>query len=149
MSARILFACAAFCLLDAFGGTSAFSAGAYCRDAAFVSQVPRVMAWPCTRIEKFAKLQRKTGSQIRVAPTLVRSLKLLSQPGGSDQCQTIVDDRIIGDLDNIAGLNNKEIEKLLSNNPRDTINRNRVVTYSRKVFIPLTRLCRDKCHYCT
>ena len=24
-----------------------------------------------------------------------------------------------------------------------------VVTYSRKVFIPLTRLCRDKCHYCT
>ena len=24
-----------------------------------------------------------------------------------------------------------------------------VVTYSRKVFIPLTRLCRDVCHYCT
>ncbi|WP_377269849.1 bifunctional FO biosynthesis protein CofGH [Peterkaempfera sp. SMS 1(5)a] len=24
-----------------------------------------------------------------------------------------------------------------------------VVTYSRKVFIPLTRLCRDRCHYCT
>jgi FO synthase len=24
-----------------------------------------------------------------------------------------------------------------------------VITYSRKVFIPLTRLCRDKCHYCT
>ncbi|MDX6346421.1 MAG: synthase, partial [Streptomyces sp.] len=23
------------------------------------------------------------------------------------------------------------------------------ITYSRKVFIPLTRLCRDKCHYCT
>jgi FO synthase len=23
------------------------------------------------------------------------------------------------------------------------------VTYSRKVFIPLTRLCRDRCHYCT
>jgi len=23
------------------------------------------------------------------------------------------------------------------------------VTYSRKVFIPLTRLCRDVCHYCT
>ncbi|MGU3431808.1 bifunctional FO biosynthesis protein CofGH [Actinomycetes bacterium M1A6_2h] len=23
------------------------------------------------------------------------------------------------------------------------------VTYSRKVFIPLTRLCRDTCHYCT
>ena len=24
-----------------------------------------------------------------------------------------------------------------------------LVTYSRKVFIPLTRLCRDVCHYCT
>ncbi len=24
-----------------------------------------------------------------------------------------------------------------------------VVTYSKKVFIPLTRLCRDRCHYCT
>ncbi len=27
--------------------------------------------------------------------------------------------------------------------------RSYVVTYSRKVFIPLTRLCRDRCHYCT
>jgi len=24
-----------------------------------------------------------------------------------------------------------------------------LVTYSRKVFLPLTRLCRDTCHYCT
>jgi len=24
-----------------------------------------------------------------------------------------------------------------------------IITYSRKVFIPLTRLCRDVCHYCT
>ena len=31
---------------------------------------------------------------------------------------------------------------------RDEGHRN-VVTYSRKVFIPLTRLCRDVCHYCT
>src|ERR1700722_17114489 len=23
------------------------------------------------------------------------------------------------------------------------------ITYSRKVFIPLTQLCRDVCHYCT
>jgi len=27
--------------------------------------------------------------------------------------------------------------------------RPRVITYSRKVFIPLTRLCRDRCGYCT
>ena len=25
----------------------------------------------------------------------------------------------------------------------------RKITYSRKVFIPLTKLCRDVCHYCT
>ena len=27
--------------------------------------------------------------------------------------------------------------------------RGRTVTYSRKVFVPLTTLCRDKCTYCT
>jgi FO synthase len=31
---------------------------------------------------------------------------------------------------------------------RDAGHRN-VMTYSRKVFIPLTQLCRDVCHYCT
>ncbi len=25
----------------------------------------------------------------------------------------------------------------------------KIITYSRKVFIPLTHLCRDVCHYCT
>ena len=29
------------------------------------------------------------------------------------------------------------------------LGRGRTVTYSRKVFIPLTMLCRDHCHYCT
>src|SRR5918999_1262254 len=29
------------------------------------------------------------------------------------------------------------------------LGRGRAVTYSRKVFIPLTMLCRDHCHYCT
>ena len=29
------------------------------------------------------------------------------------------------------------------------IGRGRTITYSRKVFIPLTMLCRDVCHYCT
>ncbi|EFH80797.1 5-amino-6-(D-ribitylamino)uracil--L-tyrosine 4-hydroxyphenyl transferase CofH [Ktedonobacter racemifer] len=31
---------------------------------------------------------------------------------------------------------------------RDQIHHNRI-SYSRKVFIPLTQLCRDVCHYCT
>jgi FO synthase len=29
------------------------------------------------------------------------------------------------------------------------VGRDGVITYSRKVFIPLTRLCRDRCGYCT
>src|SRR5216110_3139731 len=29
------------------------------------------------------------------------------------------------------------------------VERGRLVTYSPKVFIPLTKLCRDVCHYCT
>jgi FO synthase len=31
----------------------------------------------------------------------------------------------------------------------ESAGRPRSVTYSPKVFIPLTRLCRDRCHYCT
>ncbi|MBY8884845.1 bifunctional FO biosynthesis protein CofGH [Streptomyces sp. PTM05] len=31
----------------------------------------------------------------------------------------------------------------------DDAGRPGVITYARNVFIPLTRLCRDKCHYCT
>ncbi len=31
----------------------------------------------------------------------------------------------------------------------DEAGRAGIVTYSPKVFIPLTRLCRDRCHYCT
>lgn len=29
------------------------------------------------------------------------------------------------------------------------VGRPKTITYSRKVFIPLTTLCRDRCHYCT
>src|SRR6266566_96142 len=29
------------------------------------------------------------------------------------------------------------------------VERGRLVTYSPKVFVPLTKLCRDVCHYCT
>ncbi|HEY7011085.1 MAG TPA: radical SAM protein, partial [Jatrophihabitantaceae bacterium] len=48
-----------------------------------------------------------------------------------------------------------ELDDLLASAARvrdrglDAAGRAGVVTYSRKVFIPLTRLCRDRCHYCT
>ena len=40
----------------------------------------------------------------------------------------------------------EEMERML---PEEATAVGRVVTYSRKVFIPLTRLCRDRCAYCT
>jgi FO synthase len=41
----------------------------------------------------------------------------------------------------------RPLEELLSEARR--LRRTTVVTYSPKVFIPLTKLCRDVCHYCT
>ncbi|MBB3046571.1 FO synthase [Litorivivens lipolytica] len=50
----------------------------------------------------------------------------------------------------LAELDEKHDDDLLAvaGELRDSGFRN-VVTYSRKVFIPLTHLCRDVCHYCT
>jgi FO synthase len=42
------------------------------------------------------------------------------------------------------------LEALLAEAERLTVaGHGRVLSYSRKVFIPLTKLCRDVCHYCT
>jgi FO synthase len=50
----------------------------------------------------------------------------------------------------LAELDGQHDEELLvlASSLRDSGFRN-IVTYSRKVFIPLTHLCRDVCHYCT
>ena len=51
----------------------------------------------------------------------------------------------------ILDLSEKASTKELADVASDLRNQgfNNVVTYSRKVFIPLTHLCRDVCHYCT
>ena len=49
----------------------------------------------------------------------------------------------------------EELERLMSVASRvrdaglESLGRPGVITFSKKVFIPLTRLCRDRCHYCT
>ncbi|AZG48742.1 7,8-didemethyl-8-hydroxy-5-deazariboflavin synthase CofG [Gordonia insulae] len=43
----------------------------------------------------------------------------------------------------------QEIAATLRDDGLAAVGRDRQITYSRKVFIPLTRLCRDRCHYCT
>src|SRR3989304_1997258 len=43
-----------------------------------------------------------------------------------------------------------ELERLMAHASRlRELGHGRRITYSRKVFVPLTMLCRDHCHYCT
>jgi FO synthase len=50
----------------------------------------------------------------------------------------------------LASARGAQLEELLeiASGLRD-LGHGRTITYSRKVFIPLTMLCRDHCHYCT
>ena len=59
----------------------------------------------------------------------------------------------MGDLSDVAlliGLEQAPLAELIDAAGRLRDERHgRCISYSRKVFIPLTRLCRDVCHYCT
>jgi FO synthase len=61
----------------------------------------------------------------------------------------------VGEAGVLLGARGDDLDTLLSHASRvrdaglAAAGRAGVVTYSRKVFIPLTRLCRDKCGYCT
>jgi FO synthase len=55
----------------------------------------------------------------------------------------------------LLGARGEQLDTLLEHAGRvrdaglEAVGRPGVITYSRKVFIPLTRLCRDRCGYCT
>ena len=50
----------------------------------------------------------------------------------------------------LLGARGEELERLLETASRlRDLGHGEIVTYSRKVFVPLTMLCRDHCHYCT
>ncbi len=55
----------------------------------------------------------------------------------------------------LAGATGDELAELLElagqirDRGREAAGLPRTITYSPKVFIPVTRLCRDRCHYCT
>lgn len=61
-----------------------------------------------------------------------------------------LDGRLPDDREALALAEETDLQPLLevAAELRDRAHRN-VVSYSRKVFIPLTQLCRDVCHYCT
>ncbi len=63
------------------------------------------------------------------------------------RCHNRLTDGEVLALADMGGENDAELLSL-AGSLRDSGFRN-VVTYSRKVFIPLTHLCRDVCHYCT
>ena len=46
-------------------------------------------------------------------------------------------------------LDSFELEVLMQKANEIRKSETNVITYSKKVFIPLTELCRDVCHYCT
>src|SRR5919108_2864971 len=56
----------------------------------------------------------------------------------------------VEDLEALLGARGDALDELLriAAHLRD-LGHGRTVTYSRKVFVPLTMLCRDRCHYCT
>src|SRR5881397_1206846 len=56
----------------------------------------------------------------------------------------------VDDLEALLGARSDALEDLLGTASRlRDLGHGKTVTYSRKVFVPLTMLCRDHCHYCT
>ncbi|HEX8100463.1 MAG TPA: bifunctional FO biosynthesis protein CofGH [Actinomycetota bacterium] len=56
----------------------------------------------------------------------------------------------IEETEALLGARGEALDGLLATASRiRDLGHGRTVTYSRKVFIPLTMLCRDHCHYCT
>ncbi|KRO84586.1 MAG: 2-phospho-L-lactate guanylyltransferase [OM182 bacterium BACL3 MAG-120619-bin3] len=62
----------------------------------------------------------------------------------------VLGDKVLGDKEALALASRTDTARLAQEaaHCRD-LGFGNVVTYSRKVFIPLTQLCRDVCHYCT
>src|SRR5512132_3169541 len=56
----------------------------------------------------------------------------------------------VGEIEALLGARGSDLRRLMSlaSHLRE-LGHGGTVTYSRKVFVPLTMLCRDHCHYCT
>ena len=69
---------------------------------------------------------------------------------GGVRGDAVLSDKVLGDKEALALASRTDTARLAQEaaHCRD-LGFGDVVTYSRKVFIPLTQLCRDVCHYCT
>src|SRR3954452_24844748 len=88
---------------------------------------------------RFARMQAATSTAMRRALARADAGKSLDV----DEEETLLSARGV-DLDALCAVAARVRDAGL-----EAAGRPGVVTYSRKVFIPLTRLCRDRCHYCT
>ncbi|QTI67858.1 7,8-didemethyl-8-hydroxy-5-deazariboflavin synthase CofG [Gordonia polyisoprenivorans] len=64
----------------------------------------------------------------------------------------VTDDEVVSTLLSASGSDLHALQRIaadLRDEGLAAAGRTGQVTYSRKVFIPLTKLCRDRCHYCT
>lgn len=112
---------------------------------------------PGSRTGRPAAVVGVTGHQVPVADRAaversyrrgVRNDLPLAPDAGSDQLSSLEDaERLLGatgpDLDALMTQAARVRDRGLS-----AAGRPGVITYSRKVFVPLTTLCRDRCHYC-
>jgi FO synthase len=56
----------------------------------------------------------------------------------------------VDEIEVLLGARGDDLERLMAIAARlRELGHGRRITYSRKVFVPLTMLCRDHCHYCT
>ncbi len=84
-------------------------------------------------------------------PEDLEALRWICATGGcGPNTARVIGGESTGDTETFAALESTDLETLMSRagTIRDRTYGN-VVTYSRKVFIPVTQLCRDVCHYCT
>jgi FO synthase len=99
-----------------------------------------------------------SGSLSLLLWTALRSMRILGYPKGTDLMHkeqvSVIDAVLQGDqlsdteTRSLADISDLSTLLAAASRLRDQIHQNRI-SYSRKVFIPLTKLCRDVCHYCT
>jgi len=103
---------------------------------------------PACLAELRSRLTAGNGQQCARTFGFLQGLSLLQpHPHSRDRTGT---PRSLGDEDALALSLETDTSTLMRRAAqiRDTHHGN-LISYSRKVFIPLTRLCRDVCHYCT
>ena len=99
-----------------------------------------------------AALSRALGEDVLAVAASATPQRQGSPAMSAEREMTTID--TIDEAERLLGADGEELERLLDRAARmrdaglQDAGRPGVITYSRKVFVPLTTLCRDRCHYC-